>query len=303
MATSTETNVLSSIENVQKSRASELDSNLHKLENVLKSGNFKRLPVTGDGNCLFYAVAYFLLCRRQHECVQQLLLKFDCMPDNTQPVKHLTAKLREAVVQEWLGENTLYYQSFLTHQQLQVEVHRFLRDGEFAGDIGDLVLPAVVNVLALPMTVFTSAQNMAVITLLPTTSVAVETEPIYLSYIHDGPGHYDAVLRDEQENVEPQVDSRVTEGKCTCGKKSTKGISCAFSLNHYSTRCPCFKANRACTPDCRCRRCSNPNGVRTIAESNKTGHKRIRHRYDFQNYELKERKTAKFMQEIGEDVT
>ena len=116
------------------------------------------------------------------------------------------------------------------------------------------------------------------------------------------PGHYDAVLRDEQENVEPQVDSRVTGGKCTCGKKSTKGISCAFSLNHYSTRCPCFKANRACTPDCRCRRCSNPNGVRTIAESNKTGHKRIR-RYDFQNYELKERKTAKFMQEIGEDVT
>lgn len=144
MATSTETNVLSSIENVQKSRASELDSNLHRLENVLKSWSFKRLPVTGDGNCLFYAVAYSLLCRRQHECVQQLLLKFDCMPDNTQPVKHLTAKLREAVVQEWLGENTLYYQSFLTHQQLQVEAHRFLRDGEFAGDIGDLVLPALV---------------------------------------------------------------------------------------------------------------------------------------------------------------
>ena len=67
----------------------------------------------------------------------------------------------------------MYYQS---HQQLQGEAHRILRDDEFTGDIGDFVLPALVNVLAIPMTVFTSAENMLVLIL------------------HEGPGHYDAVI-------------------------------------------------------------------------------------------------------------
>ena len=115
------------------------------------------------------------------------------------------------------------YQSFLTHQQLKEEAHRFLQDGEFTGDVGDLVLPALVNVLAIPMAVFTSAENMPVRSLLPITSMVMESEPIFLAYLHEGPGHYDAVIRDDKENIEPlELTSGTT--KCTYGRKATKGF-------------------------------------------------------------------------------
>ena len=292
--------VLSPIENLEQSHTTNMNPSMHRLENVLKSWNFKRLPVNGDGNCLFYAVAYSLLCRKRSDHTNQLLLKFDFRTDCSQPIKHLAKKLREAVVQEWMGENTMCYQSFLTHQQLKEEAHRFLQDGEFTGDVGDLVLPALVNVLAIPMAVFTSAENMPVLSLLPITSMVMESEPVFLAYLHEGPGHYDAVIRDDKENIEPlELTSGTT--KCTCGRKATKGVSCAFTLDRYSTRCPCFKANQGCTSECRCKRCNNPNGARLLSNTI-SGQKRVRQRYDSQIQELKGRKTAKFMQDIGESI-
>ena len=50
---------------------------------------------------------------------------------------------------------------------------------------------------------------------------------------------YDAVIRDEKENKEP-LEETGGSTKCTCGRKATKGVLCAFTLDHYSTRCPCF---------------------------------------------------------------
>ena len=68
------------------------------------------------------------------------------------------------------------------------------------------MLPALLNVLAIPMTIFTSAENMpvlSVLSLFPITSVVVENEPIFLAYLYEGPGYYNAVIRDERKNKEP----------------------------------------------------------------------------------------------------
>ena len=131
------------------------------------------------------------------------------------------------------------------------------------------------NVLAIPMAVFTSAENMPVLSLLPIISMVMESEPIFLAYLHEGPGHYDAVIRDDTENVEPlQLTSGTT--KCTCGRRATKGVSCTFTLDRCSTRCPCFKANQGCTSECRCKRCNNPNGARPILSNAISGQKRVR---------------------------
>lgn len=81
-----------------------------------------------------------------------------------------------------------------------------LVDGEYCGDIGDLVLPALVNTLSLPITVFTSAENMPVLMLLPISSIPSDSHPLF--------------------NDESQ--SRVK--KCTCGRSSSKGVSCAVPL-------------------------------------------------------------------------
>ena len=42
---------------------------------------------------------------------------------------------------------------------------------------------------------FTSADNMSVVTLVPISSVPTDSHPLFLAYNQDGPGHYDAVCR------------------------------------------------------------------------------------------------------------
>ena len=145
-----------------------------RLDRVIKSWNFKRVPMSGDGNCLFYAVAYSLL-RNGSNTVTTLAKKLSCAPNVGQV--ELATLLRQAVVDEWLGENSHLYQSFLTQDQLKNEAHKFLQDGHCSGDLGDLVLPALVNVLSRPVTVFTSAENMPVMTLMPMSSLVTDSHP------------------------------------------------------------------------------------------------------------------------------
>ena len=257
-------------------------------------------PVAGDGNCLFYAVAHALLQKDNSIMMATLVERLGCMLDVSQ-IK-LARLLRQATVDEWLGENSSLYQSFLTEDQLQSEAHKFLQDGHYSGDVGDLVLPALVNVISQPVTIFTSAENLPVISLLPMSSIVIDSHPLFLAYNQDGPGHYDAVsFLDqvlEKENVQADI-------KCTCGRNSTKGISCAYSTYHYSTKCPCFKSDRSCTHSCRCKGCHNPHGARPDIKKlmPKAGLKRRRDRHEYQAYPLKGRKTSKVMEHLSEDVT
>ena len=73
--------------------------------------------------------------------------------------------------------------------------------------------------------------------LLPITSMIMETEPIFLAYLHEGPGHYDIVIINDKENREPlELTAGSYTTKCTYGRKATKDVSYAFRLDHYSTR-------------------------------------------------------------------
>lgn len=127
------------------------------------------------------------------------------------------------------------------------------------GDLGDLVLPALVNILSQPLTIFTSAENMPLVTLMPLSSLTIDSHPLFVAYNQDGSGHYDAVSHINQlhdkENVQPDA-----ETKCTCGRNSTKETSCVYSMYHYNTKCPCFKAGRPCNSNCRCKGCQNSYG-------------------------------------------
>ena len=159
---------------------------------------------------------------------------------------------------------------------------------------------ALVNVLSQPVTIFTSAENMPVVTLMPISSPVVDSHPFFLAYNQNGSGHYDAVSHidqlEEKENIQPTI-------KCTCGRNSTKGVSCVYSMYHYSTKCPCFKAERSCTQDCRCKSCQNPHGAWPQVITSKTGFKRKRDRYDTQAYPLKGRKTSRVMEQVSEDMS
>ena len=84
-----------------------------RLDSVLRSWNFERITVPGDGDCLFTSVAMNIKHFSQlgNESLCNILKDLSIDP-NIQSIPGIVSILRKAVVDEWLGENTGDYQSF-----------------------------------------------------------------------------------------------------------------------------------------------------------------------------------------------
>jgi len=166
-----------------------------RLDSVLRSWNFERITVPGDCDCLFTSVAMNIkhLCQLGTESLFNILKDLS-IDSNTQSIPEIVSILRKAVVNEWLGENTGDYQSFLTSDQLEEQAQAFLNSGTFAGDIGDLVVQVLTNVLKSPIVVFTSMENMPTIVLTPPHVAIANTQPLHIAFNAHGLGHYNAAF-------------------------------------------------------------------------------------------------------------
>ena len=154
------------------------------------------------------------------------------------------------------------------------------------------------NILQMPITIFTSAQNMHLICILPTTSTLVSTHPICLVYTQDSekcPGHYDYVCYQEEsvEESSPPVETKQNKLKCTCGRKR----DCDSATVCSSIRCPCFREETTCSKACTCKHCNNQFGKRPSTTST-----RRRQSYDEQKQQIRGKPSCEFMIEIGEAV-
>ena len=130
----------------------------------------------------------------------------------------------------------------------------YLQDGQSLGDAGDLMVLTLANVLGMPITVFTSVQNMPVLCIMPTSqSVAIE-QPLFLAFTQHGAGHYDAVIPiSASQMLQPTTDIV----KCNCGRKTNfEGNACS------SKRCKCYRMKTNCKDVCRCKFCGNSYGNR-----------------------------------------
>jgi hypothetical protein len=96
--------------------------------------------------------------------------------------------LRELVVNEWIV-NQNDYREFFQDIDLECEIERFRRSGEFAGALGDALPMGMANVLNMPILILTTVHNMPIVSVAPRSS----NNPgvIWLSYNQQGPGHYD----------------------------------------------------------------------------------------------------------------
>ena len=81
-----------------------------------------------DGNCLFTAASLSLL---QHS--DQTVYNTIGIDQNFDALL-ISQILRKLVVQEWLGENSEYYQKFVTFD-IRDRAEQYLNSGEFAGDL------------------------------------------------------------------------------------------------------------------------------------------------------------------------
>ena len=80
------------------------DSSDQQLKDVLSQWKFEQVPVQSDGNCLFTAVSLSLL---QHS--DQTVFNTIGIDQNFDALL-ISQILRKHVVQEWLGDNSEYYQ-------------------------------------------------------------------------------------------------------------------------------------------------------------------------------------------------
>ena len=283
---------------------SEKHTHEHRLDSVLKSWNFERIAVPSDGDCLFASVVLSIKELSQRGITN--VLQHMSIDPKEQSNDDIVCLLRKAVVDEWLGDNTGNYQAFLTSDQLHKQARSFLKNGTFAGDIGDLVVQALANVLKSPIVVFTSVENMPTIVITPPHVVIENAQPLHLAYNAHGPGHYDAavwVSPDTQPEELSEEAALPQQPACSCGRKSTKGTPCSLQLNIYTTRCPCYNLQSGCNHKCRCKNCQNPYGIRLVpAERPSTGSKRKYEAHRWQKQSLKGTKAMKFMDEVDVPV-
>ena len=275
--------ILASIEGYQAPQSSPEDEAQRRLENVLCAWKFRQVQVAGDGNCLFAAVALAVIQSIHNgdlRPIQRLGL------DRNANMTTIMMALRRLMVHEWSTND--YYQAFVTFNITTVS-DEFLESGCFQGDLGDLMVLTLANILHCPIVLFTSIANMPVICITPTVETIDTTCPIYLTFIQSGAGHYDyAIQSDEDDHKQRKEKSRNT--RCTCGRKcGYKGMACS------TNRCICVHSKRSCTSLCCCKHCANVHGVRPPPA---VGRKRIA--YDTQKQPLCGRTTDSFLAEKGE---
>jgi hypothetical protein len=203
--------------------------------------------------------------------------------------------LRRAVVNEWTGDHSYEYTGFLSHTQIEEQGQQFLASGEFSGELGDLVIAALSNILHSPIVLFTSIPNLPVLVLSPSHEVMLNPQPIHLAFTQQGPGHYDIAMHVDQAATS-QSEHAVT--KCGCGRRTSAGVACTTILEKYSSRCPCYNSRRACRELCNCKNCQNPFGRSiTDKEQSTSGRKRKRRAHEVQRFTIRGVKTTAFMEE------
>ena len=193
----------------------------------------------------------------------------------------------------WVKILIMHYQGFTT-VDIRSHAQQYRLNGEFAGDLGDLMVMTVANILHIPLLIITNIQNMPVLVMSPSLSVPETPVPLYLIYNSTGPGHYDYAIPKPQP-VQCQSKEKVI--KCSCGRKSTfKGISCSTD-KHGNCRCPCARAKLPCGELCVCKYYNNGNGQRPTPSQTR------RKCYDNQRLLLRGTSGAEYMSSLNEEIS
>ena len=256
---------------------------MKRLTDVLKSWNLVRVEVPGDGNCLFTSVAISItsICQQNQSPLVAIIQALGIDPYHDS-VDTIVKALRRAVVNEWTGQHSQEYTAFLSHTQIEEEGQQFLQNGEFSGELGDLVIAALSNILHSPIVLFTSIPNLPFLVISPSHEMMNNPQPIHLAFTQQGPGHYDIVLHNDEvstSRIGPAL-SKSTSGstiaKCSCGRKTSAAAACTTILDKYASRCPCYNSRRGCNEVCSCKNCHNPFGIVVRKQKLTPGTKRKR---------------------------
>jgi hypothetical protein len=237
-----------------------------KLQNILSMYSLAYSPTDRDGNCFFMAIAVNILAdvKNWNACLTRVGVKVESTDS-----KDLAGKLRQVFVEEVTGNNRVRYLNYVVTEDIDfdytTEARKFLQNGFYASQLGDLMPPAMATALGASLVVITTNQRNPVMYHNPLCGFAERA--VFLIYHSSGPGHYDAAIpyslftgdcSASTCSVEPAVNV-----KCRCGvnSSSNEGKSC-IQNPFYATRCKCYNYSKPCGSSCLCKGCANPFGTR-----------------------------------------
>ena len=112
----------------------------------------------------------------------------------------LYSLFREKFVKE--VKHCQWFQDFVSDKDLS-DIDEYKKNGVFASGVGDIIVDACSNILCIPIVVISSIDNMAVTLHRPQLSQI--SNPLYLAYNADGPGHYDGTKELTQEDIGDEI--------------------------------------------------------------------------------------------------
>ena len=192
------------------------ESEQTRLRDVANSFGFDIVQTNGDGNCFFTSVAFQLqqiLSSDQCSMEQRLFLNALRITSDV-ALDEVSRILRELVVSEWTA-NQNEYRQFFQDIDLEREIERFRRSGEFAGALCDAVPMGMANVLNMPILIVTTVHNMPIVSVAPRSS----NNPgvIWLSYNKQGPAHYDTLVAKAENSYQAESsETRKDQNACKC---------------------------------------------------------------------------------------
>ena len=234
---------------------SDIREGYNEVDKILSGMGLKRIPIHKDGNCCFAATSTMLLHmwpESPDNDYGKYLASIGLRAD--MDVSIISRILRNMTVKELLYNYREYRSSFpdMTFAEYRAEVTKYYKNGEFAGLVGDMILPALSNVLRSAITLYCDNPLNPVQFVKPRKSIFNE-KPIELVFIAIGPGHYDALTKSAKANLEERLKK---QKRCRCGRSG--GAGCISRI------CSCYNLGVSCnaSPSCYCLNCSNKWGKR-----------------------------------------
>ena len=232
-----------------------------QIDKVLREASLERIAIEGDGNCMFSTVSFSLKSMKLNQEYSTFLESMGI--NTTEEIASISNSLRKVVVDELMQQYEFYekFANDLSESEYRRKVQECKKSDVFAGDIGDLILPAISNTLRISINLITSNPECPFMHMQPKDS-PLSDSPLCIAYISHGPGHYDAckeMIFDEKHKQGKK------QGKCTCGRKVH--TSCISNL------CKCFRNKVSCgaDPACLCSNCENKFGTRSSQLIKKEG--------------------------------
>ena len=177
-------------ENGENAKQTEGHELLDRLDALLYQHSLIRVEIPGDGNCLLKAISKCLddIFKRRAPSVSHHLNNLDIF---TQEGNACHVKLRKQTINHMISNKKAYisFISLKSSKRFVTEAEKYYNDGQFDGDIGDIIPKAMADFLRMSILLFITNPHQQTMSILPTSSYHRTQLALKWAYNSQGKGN------------------------------------------------------------------------------------------------------------------